>query len=163
MEVIIRPVCNQDAKDISRIRKQPGVMKYTLSLPSDRIESTEKFLDNIDSNSFIFVAEVNDKVVGISGLHLSNPVRERHVGRIGISVDVDYHGKGIGRKLMNALLDVADNYLKLVRVELEVNTENVVAQKLYESLGFKVEGTRKYCAITGGEYKDDYYMARYNI
>lgn len=163
MEYIIRPVNKRDAEDLNRIRRQPGVLKHTLGMPSDRLEGTESFLSNVSKDNFIFVAEVDNKVVGVAGLHLAAPIRERHIGSVGISVDVDYHGNGIGRALMNTLLDMADNYLKLVRVELAVNTNNEKAKKLYESLGFEVEGIRKYAVITGGEYNDDYYMARYNL
>lgn len=163
MDCVIRPIELSDARGISRIRRQPGVMKHTLGLPSDRVISSEDFIKNLDEDSFILVAEVESKVVGIASLDIGGPLRERHIGSIGVSVDVNYHGKGIGRSLMESLLDIADNFLKLVRVELGVDTENIKAQKLYKSLGFEVEGTRKYCAITDGKYKSDYYMARYNL
>jgi ribosomal protein S18 acetylase RimI-like enzyme len=47
-----------------------------------------------------------------------------------------YRGKGIGRQLMNAIIDEARKRT-CSRVTLEVRQDNGVAQRLYESLGFK--------------------------
>jgi len=51
----------------------------------------------------------------------------------------------------------------LVRVELTAFVENEGAVKLYKSLGFEIEGIRKYSGIRDGKYADEYLMARYNI
>lgn len=70
---------------------------------------------------------------------------------------------GIGKKLLEEILDIADNWLMLVRVELGVYTDNEKAIGLYKSLGFEKEGIKKYSAIRNGKYVDEYMMARYNI
>ena len=49
----------------------------------------------------------------------------------------------------------------LKRVELSVFTDNERAVRLYESLGFVVEGTERFAAIRDGRYADEYLMARY--
>lgn len=72
-----------------------------------------------------------------------------------------YQGTGIGKKLMSEILDLADNWLMVVRIELGVFTDNEKAIKLYEKFGFKIEGTKKYAAIKNGRYADEYIMARY--
>jgi RimJ/RimL family protein N-acetyltransferase len=51
--------------------------------------------------------------------------------------------------------------LLLRRVELTVLTENDGAKRLYERLGFVVEGCRKMSVISQGELKDEWLMARY--
>jgi len=78
-------------------------------------------------------------------------------------VHKDYQGMGIGKALLKEVLDLADNWLKLVRVELSVFVDNERAINLYKSLGFQIEGTKKYAAIKNGEYADEYVMARYKI
>jgi putative acetyltransferase len=62
---------------------------------------------------------------------------------------------------MEAILDIADNWLKLKRVELCVFTDNQSAISLYKKMGFVVEGTKKFAAIRDGSYIDEYLMARY--
>ncbi|MDF2521388.1 MAG: GCN5-related N-acetyltransferase, partial [Clostridia bacterium] len=87
----------------------------------------------------------------------------RHSASIGIMVHAGYQGKGIGSALFEKVIDIADNWLMLVRLELGVFVENERAVKLYKSFGFQIEGRRKYAAVRNGEYADEYMMARYNI
>lgn len=48
----------------------------------------------------------------------------------------------------------------LVRVELEVFSDNEGAIRLYESLGFQKEGLQRMATVRGGRYVDEYLMAR---
>jgi len=52
-----------------------------------------------------------------------------------VFVSSDARGMGVGRMLMEALIEKAKE-LKCGRITLEVRHDNVVAQKLYNSLGF---------------------------
>jgi L-phenylalanine/L-methionine N-acetyltransferase len=61
---------------------------------------------------------------------------------------------------MNALIEVADNWLGLSRLELTVFVDNEPAVKLYRKLGFVVEGTHRKFALREGEHVDCYVMAR---
>ena len=70
-------------------------------------------------------------------------------------------GQGIGTRLLETLLDVADNWLLLRRVELTVFAGNVRAKALYERHGFVVEGLRKMSVIAECALHDEYLMARY--
>lgn len=72
----------------------------------------------------------------------------------------NFQGKGVGTKLMEAIIDVADNWLMLVRVELTVFTDNEKAINLYKKFNFEVEGLKKKAAIRNGEYVDEFIMAR---
>jgi putative acetyltransferase len=107
------------------------------------------------------VAVVGDRVVGMLGVHtFPNRPRRRHVGAIGMSVHDGWQGKGIGTALMRAGLDLADNWLNLTRLELEVYTDNEPAIRLYERFGFEREGTLRQHAFRDGHYVDSYMMAR---
>jgi putative acetyltransferase len=57
---------------------------------------------------------------------------------------------------MEEILDLADNWLMLKRIELGVFVDNEKVINLYESCGFKIEGRRKYAAIRNGKYEDEY-------
>jgi len=86
--------------------------------------------------------------------------RLRHSGSVGIMVHKDYQGKGIGKALMNTLLDIADNWLMLVRVDLTVFIDNEKAINLYKKLKFVEEGIKRKAAIRNGKYEDEMIMAR---
>jgi putative acetyltransferase len=160
----IRPIRIEDAEDINALRRMPGVYENILGLPSERIQRNVEYIQSNPSNLHQFVAVVkegeSEKVVGTAGLSVNPNHRLRHSGFIGIMVHKDYHGNGIGRALMEALIDVADNWLMLVRLELTVFTDNERAVKLYEKCGFEKEGVRLCAAIRSGAYTDDFIMSR---
>jgi L-phenylalanine/L-methionine N-acetyltransferase len=158
-DIEIRPVRIEDTEQINVIRRQPEVMDNTLALPSERIAYNQHFIESLGPNDHMFVAVADGQVAGMAGLHVDTG-RRRHAGSVGISIHRDYQGQGIGRALMQALLDLADGYLGLLRVELEVFVDNTRAIKLYESLGFVTEGRKRMDSIRRGEYVDTFVMGR---
>ena len=167
MDFIIRPVKIEGAVFINEIRRQDGVRENIMGIISERVTGTEAFINGLTLNDHMLVAEVEEegikRVVGIASLSVNKANRVRHSGSIGIMVGKEYHGMGIGRALMTNLIDIADNWLMLIRIELGVFTDNEKAINLYKSLGFQIEGIRKYAIIRNGKYDDDYLMARYNL
>lgn len=160
MEVIIRPPKVEDASDINAIRRMDGVRENTLGLISEPVSRTVHFLQNLDRNNHMLVAEVDGQVVGMASLMHSAHPRMNHTGSIGISVHKDFQSQGVGRKLMESLIDIADNWLMLVRIELGVIKDNTKAYGLYESLGFVEEGVKRMSIIRGGKYCDEIMMSR---
>lgn len=163
MKVKIRPVKLKDAEDINEMRIMPGVFEYILALPTDRSNRTEDYIASLSGNDYAYVAEIEEekKVVGFVSMNVSLNPRTRHVGAIGIVVNAEYQGMGIGKKLLENILYIADSYLMLKRIELTVYTHNEKAVGLYKSLGFVVEGCKKYASVCEGRYADEYIMARY--
>ena len=58
-----------------------------------------------------------------------------------MAVRDDWQGKGVGTAMMQAVVDLADKWLNLSRLELEVYTDNEPAMRLYQKFGFTIEGT----------------------
>lgn len=167
MNINIRPVVLEDARYLHETRIMDGVRENIMALTSERIDKMQSFISGLTDNQHVFVAEVEEngakKVVGIVGLTVNTSARIRHSGSIGINVNKDYQGKGIGKALLNKVIDLADKWLMLVRLELSVLVDNERAINLYKSIGFVIEGTKKYAIIKNGKYADEYIMARYNL
>ena len=78
----------------------------------------------------------------------------------GTPVRDEFQGQGVGTALMVAAVDLADNWLNLLRLELGVYTDNEPAIRLYKKVGFVVEGTLLKYAYRAGQYVDVVTMAR---
>ena len=165
MDFIVRPVKVGDADGINLLRRMPGVFENILGIPSERVKRSEDYIANMDENVHQFVAitkndDNQDILIGCIGLHVYTNPRTRHCAGIGMMVHKDYQGKGVGTKLMESALDIADNWLMLIRVELSVFVDNERAIGLYKKFGFEVEGTKKKAGIRSGKYVNEYMMAR---
>jgi len=159
--VSIRHAEPDDAEAIHQILSGPRTTAGTLQLPLQSIEGVRKrFFSETHEGLYDLVACVEEEVVGYLGVETFIRARRRHVGQIGMAVCDDWQGKGIGTALMEAALDLADNWLNLIRLELTVHAENAAGIALYEKFGFAIEGTHRLYAFRDGEYVDAYSMAR---
>jgi L-phenylalanine/L-methionine N-acetyltransferase len=157
----IRRAEPDDCSAIYEIYSCPKAFAGTLQLPYPSREQWRQRLTDSGEGSYNLVAIAGDRVVGMIGLHtFPNKPRRRHVGTFGMGVHDDWQGKGIGTALMRACIDLADNWLNLTRLELEVYTDNEPAIRLYERFGFEREGTMRQHAFRDGRYVDSYAMAR---
>jgi putative acetyltransferase len=139
----------------------PKLYANTMQLPYPSREAWRQRLADPGEGAHNLAAVVGDKVVGMFGLRtFPQRPRRHHVGTIGMSVHEDWHGKGVGTALMRAGVDLADNWLNLTRLELEVYTDNEPAVRLYERFGFEREGLLRGHAYRDGRYVDAYFMAR---
>jgi L-phenylalanine/L-methionine N-acetyltransferase len=157
----VRRVEPADYEAVHRIFMGPQVIWGTLQLPYPSAEARKKRIAEAPEGSFDLVVCAGDEIVGELGLFtFPNWPRRRHVGQLGMAVRDDWQGQGAGSALMKAALDLADNWLNLARLELEVYTDNEPAIRLYKKFGFMVEGTHLQYAFRNGEYVDVYAMAR---
>ncbi len=83
----------------------------------------------------------------------------RHVGDLGISIAADWRGVGLGRALLNAIIDEARSTLDGLRmVRLDVFEGNEPAIALYRSVGFIETGRTPGAVLRRGEYVDSIQM-----
>lgn len=160
MEITIRKAEPADAEGLWKCYTAPQVVRNTLQLPYRSLGSIREHLTKSGEGDHILVAVVGGEVVGTIGLHTSPRPRIRHRGEIGMMVRDDWQGKGVGTALMQAVVDLADKWLNLTRIELTVYTDNESAIALYRKFGFQIEGTLRKYAFRDGEFVDAYTMAR---
>jgi ribosomal-protein-alanine N-acetyltransferase len=115
--------------------------------------SRRAFVSELTENAYAhyLVAKVGQRVIGYIGMWFI--IDEGHITNV--AVHPDFRGRGVGRMLMQAAMDLA----KLsggMRVTLEVRVSNAVAQHLYESLAFRRVGVRRGYYTDNGE--DAYIM-----
>ena len=69
-------------------------------------------------------------------------------------------GQGVGSALMAALMDYADRWAAVLRIELTVFADNARAVALYQKFGFVQEGLLRAYGLRAGRYQDTLTMAR---
>jgi L-phenylalanine/L-methionine N-acetyltransferase len=157
--LIIRAQEPSDFPGVAALLDLPKVRWGTLRLPFTSQEFWRKRMENPSEDRTSIVAVLDGGVVGAASIW-QNMGRRRHVGGVGMSVHDDFHQRGIGSALLAALIDAADNWLDLKRLELTVYVDNTPAIGLYRKFGFEVEGTRRADAFRDGKYVDSFEMAR---
>jgi len=106
---------------------------------AEEIEYAVNATDNIQE--LIFIATDGDRLVGYQWMNIEQDIRGTRQGRVSmLGVDPEYRGKGIGRELMQAGLGcLKSRGLKIAR--LTVDSENMAANTLYHSVGFRESDT----------------------
>ena len=134
--------------------------KFLAFFEAPPFESTLEFVSsNIKQGMPHYVAIAEGRVVGWCDINknTSRPVFS-HIGHLGMGVVAEYRGQGLGRSLIKAAIDHA-KMIGLRRIELEVYTTNQAAIKLYECVGFQLEGTKRQHARFDDRFEDSHIMA----
>jgi len=167
-EVIIRTAEKKDAEKIIKIMKEvieeskytlaePGEYKATKTIEEDKIHTYFKA-----PGKLILAAEAAGKVVGF--LEYSNwPLkRTLHCGMLSMFILKDYRDKGIGKLLMECLIEWAEKNPIIEKLSLAVFSTNERAIALYEKTGFVVEGRcPRDMKMPDGSYVDSILMYRF--
>jgi len=160
-EVTIRAAEPADAAGISALIGRLGTVEGTLALPHMPVAARLEALQHVEPRDCKLVAVADSQVVGSAGLHNVGPsLRRAHVRYLAIALAPEWQGRGLGRRVIERLLDWADNWGAVLRIELHVHADNDRAMALYRSLGFVEEGRHKAYALKGGRYVDSLSMAR---
>ena len=161
MTIEIRHAEPDDYAAVQTIHAQPKAVWGTLQVPFPSAQKWKQRLADSPKSLVPLVACIDDEPVGliVLGQETRSP-RRRHVAWLGMAVHDAHAGKGIGTALTDAAVDLADNWLNILRIELTVYTDNAPAIALYKKFGFKTEGTFERYAFRDGRYVDAYAMAR---
>lgn len=92
-----------------------------------------------NENSKYIIAILNNEIIGFAGIW--QVIDEAHITNI--VVRKDFRKLGIGSLLLEKLIDICKNLESINSITLEVNEDNITAQKLYEKFNFKILGRRK--------------------
>lgn len=160
MKTIIRRCEPDDFKAIKELYEQTSCYAGTLQLPHPSESMWKNRLSEDQNNFYSLVALRNNKIVGQIGMQVNTYPRRTHSANIGMGVSEKFQNQGIGSLLLKEMVSLANNWLSVTRIELEVFVDNIAAIKMYENNGFVEEGIAKSYAFRNGVYVDVKLMAK---
>lgn len=104
---------------------------------------------NEGSNSVLLVAEFNDELIGNIDLTGSKLSKMSHTGMIGMGIKEQWRNQGLGRCLIESVIDWAKEHSQIELIWLDVYASNELGYNLYKNTGFKVSG------VIQGFFKDE--------
>lgn len=157
----IRTAVGTDAERILAYnRKIISSESYLLTVPEEFDMTADMEREWIEhtlnqDSSLILVAEDQEKIVGFLDFHSGHKRRIAHTGTFSMSVSRDYQGGGIGKALLEALIDWAVQHQRIEKISLEVFSSNNQAIELYRKMGFTQESRlQKQIKLQDGNYVD---------
>lgn len=145
MKISLRPYQTEDTQAILEIINYNILNSTALYDYNIRSYEQQKNIleEKINKNFPVIVAELDGKVVGF-GMYSEFRFREAYKFTVEHSVYVDneYHGKGIGKVLLQELIRIAkaQNLHTMIAV---IDAENESSVEFHEKFGFKIVGVIK--------------------
>jgi phosphinothricin acetyltransferase len=101
--------------------------------------------ENLTGNNYPFVvAELDGKIAGYSYAGAYRPrAAYRFTVENSVYVHPDWHGKGVGRALLNALIAAAEANGFRQMIAVIGDSQNTASVKLHEAAGFEMIGTHR--------------------
>lgn len=138
---MLRNITISDANEIQKISNFELGYDVDLDIVKKQIEK----LTNDNKHIIIigFENEQTRKIVGFVHAELYESLyMDTGLNILGLAVDSNFQGQGIGKKLMSAIEDYAlKNNISFIR--LNSNVRRVEAHKFYESIGYICDKTQK--------------------
>lgn len=146
MGITIEKARPEDAAELLEYLKIVGSETDNLSFGAEglpfALEEEQQYLTSLQGSttSAMFIAKKDGKIIGTADFRGNTRDRLKHRGEMGISLVKAEWGKGVGKKLMESVIEFAKTEAQAEIISLEVRSDNIRAIKLYEKYGFEKIG-----------------------
>lgn len=160
----VKKLTKYDAEDYRQIRlealdKNPD--SFGTTYQEEVIKTIEQFRARIpvDNNNFILGCFEDKNLIGIVAFQQESRIKLRHKAYISsMYVQQEYRGKGVGKLLLNELIEKAKIMKDVEILLIDIVKSNFLAKPLYLSLGFQIYGTEKRAYKYNNQYFDLEFM-----
>jgi RimJ/RimL family protein N-acetyltransferase len=164
-DLSVRDLCGADAEAYRALRLHVLARHdeaFTSDAAAEAGRTAQSYAGRLGENgegSFTLGAFRGDALVGAISCERDARSKVRHVGHIiGMMVQSDEQGRGVGRALLDALVARASADEELHLLTLTVTAGNAAAERLYERAGFVRYGTLPRAIRTGGRFFDKHHL-----
>ncbi|WP_457091677.1 N-acetyltransferase family protein [Microvirga sp. P5_D2] len=158
-EPIIRSLSPSDAEAFRELRLK-ALATSPEAFGSSYEEEAHLPLDTIRSRiptsgpNAIFGAFAGGQLVGMAGFAVYDRIKVSHKGLMwGVYVQPDQRGHGLGRKLVQSVIEQASRHV--IMLEAAVGLNNDSARRTYHALGFKPYGIERKALKVGDAFYDE--------
>ncbi|MCM1569649.1 MAG: GNAT family N-acetyltransferase [Roseburia sp.] len=144
-----------------------GETEYILRYPEECGKYTaesEKMLFEQKNASFdeaMIMCIVDGKVIGNCEISFFTGMKTRHRASVAIALISEYWNQGIGTRMFQELIRLAENREGVMQMELDYVEGNSRARHLYEKMGFRITGVRPNAIrLKDGTMLNEYMMIR---
>lgn len=116
---------------------------------------------NASPNEAMIMCIADGKVVGNCEISFFNGIKTRHRASVAIALIREFWNQGIGTKMFQELIRLAENREDVMQIELDFVEGNSRARHLYEKMGFRITGVRPNAIrLKDGTLLNEYMMIR---
>ena len=116
---------------------------------------------NASENEAMLVCTVEGKLAGNCQIVWKTGLKVRHRASIAIALLKEFWNQGIGTRLFQEMIRIAEANENITQLELEFIEGNSRARALYEKMGFRIAGVKPNAIrLKDGTYLNEYYMIK---
>ena len=139
------------------------ILRYPEECSKYTAEGEKALFDRVNKadNEAMLVCLVDEKLVGNCQIAWSNVLKTKHRASVAIALLSEYWNQGIGTRLFQELIRIAEENKELMQIELEFIEGNSRARALYEKMGFRITGIKPNAVrLKDGTLLNEYCMIR---
>jgi len=139
------------------------ILRYPEECTKYTAEGEKQLFDRMNAadNETMLVCIVEGKVAGNCQITWSNGIKTRHRAHVAIALLKEYWNLGIGTRLFQELIRIAEENENILQMELDFVEGNSRARGLYEKMGFKITGVKPDAIrLKDGTLLNEYSMVR---
>ena len=139
------------------------ILRYPEECSKYTPEGEKALFDRVNSaeNEAMLVCVVEGKVAGNCQIVWKTGLKVRHRASVAIALLKEFWNQGIGTRLFQEMIKIAEENENITQMELEFVEGNSRARALYEKMGFRIAGIKPNAIrLKDGTYLNEYYMIR---
>lgn len=167
-EAVLRSPREEDVEStLEYLYVSAGATEYILRYPEEcgkyTAEGEKKLFEqkNASPNEAMLMCVVDGRVIGNCEISFYRGMKTKHRATVAIALISEFWNQGIGTKMFEEMIRLAEEREEVIQMELEFVEGNSRARHLYEKMGFRIAGVHPNAIrLKDGTLLNNYLMIR---